>query len=77
MGITVHFREVGAQKQSWTARVGSLSDLALKRQIKKRHALASRDIDFDWNEDGTAAVIWVGLVRRVGAVLVEGGAKCQ
>ena len=71
----VEFLRVGRDAKSWTAVVPSLSDTSLIREIRQRRVLASRFIDFDWDEDGKSAGIWVGGVRMVGVVRVLNGAK--
>lgn len=45
--IKVSFENVGRDKQSWTEDFRELSESALYRAIKKRRALASKDIFCD------------------------------
>ena len=71
----VEFLRVGHDHKSWSAVVPSLSDISLVREIKQSCALASKGIEFDWDEDGKAAGIWVGGARMVGVVRVLNGAK--
>jgi hypothetical protein len=73
--FVVEFLRVGCDTKSWSATVPSLSDASLIRAIKANHALASKSIEFDWEEDGKTAGILVGGSRLVGIVRVLNGAK--
>ena len=72
-GITVQFQNVGRDKLSWSEILTSLSASTLTKAIRRRKALKSRDIDFDWNDDLTGARIVVGGFRHVGDLTVMGG----
>lgn len=71
--MTVHFTDVGRDKQTWDVEVKSLSDSVLMREIRVKRALHSRDVEFVWDETGIQATIWVGGFRKVGRLAVEGG----
>lgn len=60
--IKVSFENVGRDKQSWTEEFRELSESALYRAIKKRRALASKDIYCDMD----SGQIYAGF-REVGA----------
>lgn len=65
----IRFVEVGRQKQTWTATIAKpVCDTNIIRAIRaRRHALASREIYLDWNDEGTGGNILVGFGRIVGA----------
>jgi hypothetical protein len=73
--MKVAFEGVGRGKLSWTADLASLSEAALVRELRRKKALASRGVDFEFNDDGTAAFILVGGFRRVGFVRLIDSAK--
>lgn len=63
--VVVSFSNVGRGKLSWTATLPRLDDASMIREIKKRGALGSRDIDFSDDGSGGGA-IYVGGFRQVG-----------
>lgn len=73
--MTVKFENVGRDKKTWSADVSSLSDAELIRSIRKQGALASRDIAFEWSEEGTSAQIYVGGFRCVGSISIDAAIK--
>lgn len=73
--MKVAFENVGRGRLSWVADLTTLSEAALVRELRRKKALASRAIDFDFSDDGTAARILVGGFRPVGTVHIIGGAK--
>ena len=65
--MKVEFENVGRDKMTWTADLPSLSWRSLEREVRrKRGALRSRSIEFEFNAEGTAGVIYVGDFRPVG-----------
>jgi len=61
--VEVVFKDVGPRKLSWTAMLKHpLTYGALFKEVKKRKALMSQDIDFADNGG-----IYVGFMRRVGS----------
>jgi hypothetical protein len=65
--VTVHFVGVGRSKDTWSVTLPlPLTHHALYREVKKKRALMSEDIQF--TDDGG---IYVGLVRRVGSWMTE------
>lgn len=59
--MKVVFENVGRGRLTWTADLPSLSWRSLEREVrKKRGALRSRSVDFEFNADGTAGIIYVG-----------------
>ncbi len=61
--VTVHFDRVGRNKETWSVALPRpLTHHALCREVKKKRALMSADIEFA--DDGG---IYVGLIRRVGS----------
>jgi hypothetical protein len=65
--VRVRFSDVGPSKQTWEADI-PLTFSALVKQIRKHHALGSRDLLFDLD----AKAIYAG-VRKVGRVEVLDG----
>lgn len=63
--IKVSFENVGRDKQSWTEEFCELSESVMYHAIKKRRALASKDIYFDRD----SGQIYAG-VREVGTFKV-------
>jgi len=65
--MKVEFENVGRNKMTWTADLPSLSWRSLEREVRaKRGALRSRSVEFEFNAEGTAGVIYVGDFRPVG-----------
>ena len=65
--MKVTFENVGRHKMTWTADLPSLSWRSLEREVRaKRGALRSRSVEFEFNAEGTAGVIYVGDFRPVG-----------
>jgi len=64
------FRDVGRGKRSWGADFKRRpTEVMLIGAIRKKRALGSRGIDFDW--DGLKAGIYVGMIRHVGTVTLN------
>ena len=73
--MKVIFENVGRGRLTWTADLPSLSRRSLEREVrKKRGALRSRSVDFEFNADGTAGIIYVGDFRAVGTFRAENAA---
>lgn len=47
--ITIHFQNVGRDKVSWCEEIREASEASIMRALRKRKALASREV---WVEDG-------------------------
>lgn len=64
----VKFSDVGAGRATWEADVKSISNGTLLREVKRRHALASRFVDFEVDDDDwpPRGDIVVGGMRAVG-----------
>ena len=76
--MKVTFENVGRHKMTWTADLPSLSWRSLEREVRaKRGALKSRSVDFEFNADGTAGVIYVGDFRPVGTFRALNGYAVQ
>lgn len=65
--VRVRFSEVGPSKKTWEADI-PLTFSALAREVRRQHALGSRDLLFDLD----AKAIFAG-VRKVGRVEVLDG----
>jgi hypothetical protein len=65
--MKVRFIQVGAGKKTWEAELRGLSYRELFNAVKKAHALGSRGIDFDYDDENRRGTIWVGGMRCVGA----------
>lgn len=64
--MKVTFENVGRDRQSWTEEMREVSESALYRAVKKRRALASKDIYCDIEE----GIIYAGP-RMVGTFSVS------
>lgn len=71
--MKVTFENVGRGRQTWTADLPSLSWRSLEREVRRKKALASRGVEFEFNADGTAGIILVGGFRPVGTFRAVGG----
>lgn len=72
--MKVVFENVGRGRLTWTADLPSLSWRSLEREVHKKKALRSRGVEFEFNADGTAGVIYVGFGRAVGTFRAENAA---
>lgn len=54
--IKVRFESVGRDKRTWETEIRELSYPCLYQAIRKRKALASKEIDFEWIDDNTAQI---------------------
>lgn len=68
--MKVTFENVGRSKQTWTEEMREVSESALYRAVKKRRALASKEIYCDINDERTGGFIYAGD-RLVGAFSIE------
>jgi hypothetical protein len=67
---TVHFKNVGRLKESWTAKLPNAAETTIAHEAKR--ALLSRDIEADYEaEDEHKGVILVGGWRIAGYFEVE------
>lgn len=66
--ITVHFKDVGRDKRTWSAEFKSLDHKTMYREVKSKGGLMSSDIDFCL-ESGS---VIVGGWRTVGKFTVSG-----
>ena len=73
MSIQIYFHSVGRDKKSWTSTVDRVSGMVLYGEVRRNCNLASREIDFMLNDDGTGGTILVGGCRPVGRFVIEGG----
>jgi hypothetical protein len=75
--ITVHFKDVGRDKRSWSKEFrGELSEPMIAKEAKAIGRLMSSDVDAELNDTGSAGAILVGGWRVVGQFTIEkGGAK--
>ena len=75
--ITVHFKDVGRDKRSWSKEFrGELSESMIAKEAKSRGGLMSSGVDAELNDTGSAGTILVGGWRVVGQFTIEkGGAK--
>lgn len=63
---TVHFQDVGRDKQSWSANLKSVSEDTLVKEVRRRGALCSRNVDCEINDMGSGGVVIVGGWRAAG-----------
>ena len=70
--MTVRFEEVGPAKLTWETHLPSLLYTCLYREIKRRHALGSRGIEFCFDQETQSGEIFSGL-RKVGRFKVLDG----
>lgn len=61
----IRFIDVGRDKASWTERLKDISFKSLEESTRKNCRLASRDIDFDFNEEINKGCVFAGF-RTVG-----------
>ena len=64
--MKVEFTNVGRNKKSWIADLPVVNDARLHEAVKKSGALASRDIDFTFEDDEQSGEVLVGGFRAVG-----------
>lgn len=68
---TVSFINVGRNKTSWTATTPVLSLANLTREIRKKHAIMSSEIDIHLNPEKTKGQVLLGDGRLVGTFTVQ------
>lgn len=71
--MIVRFEEVGPAKLTWETHLASLLYTCLYREIKRRHALGSRGIEFYFDQETQTGEIFVGGFRKVGKFKVLDG----
>ena len=71
--MTVRFEEVGPAKLTWETHLPSLLYTCLYREIKRKHALGSRGIEFYFDQETQSGEIFVGGFRKVGTFRVLDG----
>lgn len=68
--IKVRFEKVGRDRQTWEQELREVSYSSLYRAVKDRKALASKEIDFEWDEDSTTTGAITAGGRDVGRFTV-------
>lgn len=70
--MKIHFENVGRDHLSWSAEIEDVTYRRLLAEIRKKKALASRDVEFDFAEDGMSGNVIVGGWRPIGRFSLEG-----
>ncbi len=70
--MTVKFVDVGRSKMCWEEEISTVDELSIIRAVKKRKALASKEIDA--SVEGTGGTIYVAGFRPVGHFFIFGEA---
>lgn len=75
--ITVHYKDVGRDKRSWSKSFArEVSESSIAQEAKRRGGLMSGIVDAELNDNGSGGCILVGGWWAVGQFTIEkGGAK--
>lgn len=71
--MIINFKDVGRDKRSWTKAVDgrTITPELVAKEAKRGGGLMSREIDAEFNDEGTAGVIYVGEFRPVGTFTIS------
>jgi len=70
--MTIHFKEVGRDKKSWSKKFpSSITEDAIAREAKRGAGLMSSCVDAEIYEQGDGGEIIVGGMRTVGTFTIS------
>lgn len=70
--MTVHFKEIGRDKKSWSKEYGdTVTEAQIAAEAKRGGGLMSAEVDADIDETGNAGDIFVGGWRGVGSFTIS------
>jgi len=69
--ITIHYKEVGRDKKSWSKQFTRVSELAIATEAKSTARLMSSQVDAELDDGGLTGAIIVGGWRQVGTFTIE------